>query len=186
MTFWFFNKWALGSKLQKNTKIPQNQYSGFFQNFMRLQAFKGKYRWLSFHFQATSCLGAQLTYFIFPCFIDLFFQINSVLIPGVHYYFVLVWHMWRKLSKQVVNFPMLKTFWLNWINEKWSCHEKKNKTWWLINPYSPNITFMYPLKTSENLWFSGVFMGYKNVTLGEYGLRRTKRIYKKYQFSMKN
>ena len=40
-----------------------------------------------------------------------------------------------------------------------------------INTYSPNVTFLYPLKTSENIRFSDVFRGYRNVTLGEYGLR---------------
>ena len=39
-----------------------------------------------------------------------------------------------------------------------------------INSYSPNVTFLYPLKTSENLGFSDVFRGYRNVTLGEYEL----------------
>ena len=39
-----------------------------------------------------------------------------------------------------------------------------------IDPYFPNVTFLYPLKTSENLWFSDIFRGYINVTLGEYGL----------------
>ena len=46
--------------------------------------------------------------------------------------------------------------------------------WWkaffILNPYSLNVTFLYPLKTSENLWFSDVFRGCRNVTLGEYGL----------------
>ena len=41
---------------------------------------------------------------------------------------------------------------------------------WYLNPYSPNVTFLYPLKTSENQRFSDVFRGYRNVTLGEYGL----------------
>ena len=27
------------------------------------------------------------------------------------------------------------------------------------------VTFLYPLKTSENLWFSDVFRGYRNMTL---------------------
>ena len=39
-----------------------------------------------------------------------------------------------------------------------------------FNPYPPNVTFLHPLKTSENLRFSDVFRGYRNVTLGEYGL----------------
>ena len=40
----------------------------------------------------------------------------------------------------------------------------------VFNPYSPNVTFLYPLKTSENLRFSDVFRGYRKVTLGEYEL----------------
>ena len=39
--------------------------------------------------------------------------------------------------------------------------------------YSPNVTFLYPLKTSKKPGFSDVFRGYRNVTLGEYGLRET-------------
>ena len=34
-----------------------------------------------------------------------------------------------------------------------------------INPFYSNVTFLYPQKTSENLWFSDVFRGYRNVTL---------------------
>ena len=34
-----------------------------------------------------------------------------------------------------------------------------------INPFKSNVTFLYPLETSENLWFSDVFRGYRNVTL---------------------
>ena len=40
----------------------------------------------------------------------------------------------------------------------------------LSNPYSLNVTFLYPLKTSGNPRFSDIFRGYRNVTLGEYGL----------------
>ena len=40
-----------------------------------------------------------------------------------------------------------------------------------LNPYSPNVTFLYPLKTSKNFRFSDIFRGYRNVTLGEYGLK---------------
>ena len=35
-----------------------------------------------------------------------------------------------------------------------------------INPFLPNIPILYSLKTSENLWFSDVFRGYKMGTLG--------------------
>ena len=34
-----------------------------------------------------------------------------------------------------------------------------------IKPFKSNVAFLYPLKTSENLWFSDVFRGYRNVTL---------------------
>ena len=44
---------------------------------------------------------------------------------------------------------------------------------WPFNPYFPSVTFLYPLKTPWNLRFSDVFMGYRNVTLGEYGLKDT-------------
>ena len=42
-----------------------------------------------------------------------------------------------------------------------------------INPLESNVTFLYPLKTSENLWFSDVFRGYRNVTLDSNGLKRS-------------
>ena len=35
-----------------------------------------------------------------------------------------------------------------------------------INQFLANIPILYPLKTSENRKFSGVFRGYKIVTLG--------------------
>ena len=34
-----------------------------------------------------------------------------------------------------------------------------------INPYLSNIPFLYLPKTSENLWFSGIFRGYEMGTL---------------------
>ena len=38
------------------------------------------------------------------------------------------------------------------------------------NPLSTNVSFLYPLEASENLWFSDVSSGYKNVT-AENGLK---------------
>ena len=35
-----------------------------------------------------------------------------------------------------------------------------------INPFKANIAFSYPQKIPENLWFSGIFRGYRNGTLG--------------------
>ena len=34
-----------------------------------------------------------------------------------------------------------------------------------INPFHANVPFLCPLKTSENLWFSNVFRGYRYRTL---------------------
>ena len=39
-----------------------------------------------------------------------------------------------------------------------------------LYPVGSSVTFLYPLKTSENLWFSDVFRGYGNMTLGLNGL----------------
>ena len=44
------------------------------------------------------------------------------------------------------------------------------RSYGILNPYSPNVTFLYPLKTSENRRFSDIFRVYRNATLGEYGL----------------
>ena len=39
----------------------------------------------------------------------------------------------------------------------------------VIDPFSTNVSLLYPLKTSENLWFIGlvymVFIGYRSGTL---------------------
>ena len=40
----------------------------------------------------------------------------------------------------------------------------------IVNPFLANVPILYPLKTPENLWFSGVFKGYKMGTLARYGL----------------
>ena len=40
----------------------------------------------------------------------------------------------------------------------------------LINLFLVNIPILYPLKTLENRWFSGVFRGYKMETLARNGL----------------
>ena len=42
------------------------------------------------------------------------------------------------------------------------CHNVSVK---IINPLSPNIRSLYPLKTSEKFCFSDVFSGYRNGTL---------------------
>ena len=42
-----------------------------------------------------------------------------------------------------------------------------------LNPFLANVPFFYLLKTPENLWFSGVFRGYKIGTLARNGLKRS-------------
>ena len=39
-----------------------------------------------------------------------------------------------------------------------------------LTHFSPIVKFLYLLKTSENLWLSDVFRGYRNVTLDQDGL----------------
>ena len=46
------------------------------------------------------------------------------------------------------------------------CRIFQCKKYW-INPYSTNVSLLYPLKTSENLRFSDVFRGYRSETLVE-------------------
>ena len=40
-----------------------------------------------------------------------------------------------------------------------------------INPFLANVPISYPLKTPENLWFSGVFRGYEMGSLTRNELR---------------
>ena len=40
----------------------------------------------------------------------------------------------------------------------------------LINPCLANVSILYPLKTPENLWYSGIFRGYKMEKLARYEL----------------
>ena len=40
-----------------------------------------------------------------------------------------------------------------------------------INPFLANVPALYPLKTPENIWFSGVFRGYKMGKLTSNGLK---------------
>ena len=39
-----------------------------------------------------------------------------------------------------------------------------------INPFWPNVPFLYPVKISENQRFSNIFRGYRNGTVGQNGL----------------
>ena len=44
----------------------------------------------------------------------------------------------------------------------------------VLNPFLANVPILYPLKPPENLWFSGVFRGYKMGTLARNGLSKSK------------
>ena len=44
--------------------------------------------------------------------------------------------------------------------------------WETTNALYSNVPFLYPLNTSENLWFSENFKGYTNGTLDENGLNK--------------
>ena len=46
----------------------------------------------------------------------------------------------------------------------------------VMNPFLVNVSILYPLKKLENLWFSGVFKGYKIGTLVRNGLLLSKII----------
>ena len=41
----------------------------------------------------------------------------------------------------------------------------------IFNPFSTNVPYLYPLKTSENRRFSDIFRGYRSGTLVENGLK---------------
>ena len=47
----------------------------------------------------------------------------------------------------------------------------------LLTHFSSNILFLFPLKTSENVWFSDVFRDYRDETLGQNRLRLTLKRY---------
>ena len=42
----------------------------------------------------------------------------------------------------------------------------------VFNPFLANVPILYPLKTPENFWFSGIFRGYKIGTLARNGLAK--------------
>ena len=47
----------------------------------------------------------------------------------------------------------------------------------VLNPFLANVPVLYPLKALENLWFFGVFRGYKMGTLARNGLSFTKYLH---------
>ena len=53
---------------------------------------------------------------------------------------------------------------------KSSIHSRRTNILILFNPLVPIAACLYSLKTSENLWFSHVFRGYKKAALGTNGL----------------
>ena len=51
-----------------------------------------------------------------------------------------------------------------------SIHSRRTNILILFNPLVPIVACLYSLKTSESLWFSHVFRGYKKAVLGTNGL----------------
>ena len=51
----------------------------------------------------------------------------------------------------------------------------------LINPFHATCLFLYPLKRSENLWFSDVFKGYRKIIVAINGLMDLLKLNKKEQ-----
>ena len=53
-----------------------------------------------------------------------------------------------------------------------------------LNHFTQNVPFLYPIKISENLWFSDVFRGYKTGTLALNGLIKspTQKVCRFYPF----
>ena len=52
----------------------------------------------------------------------------------------------------------------------WMCLKVNNLTDFVVNLFLADVPFLYPLKIPENLWFSGVFRGYKMGALTRNGL----------------
>ena len=59
-----------------------------------------------------------------------------------------------------------------YINQAYQSYEGNKKVYYVdyyllaqANPFESSVTFLYPLKTSESLWFSDFFRRYRNVTL---------------------
>ena len=84
------------------------------------------------------------------------------------------------LIKNTLNLKNLGIFWKHLQNT--------------FNPFQANVPFLYPLKTSENLWFSEVFRGYRKGTLAWNGLieqhfsiieKKSKKIWASIFFSQK-
>ena len=40
----------------------------------------------------------------------------------------------------------------------------------LFNPFLANVPILYPLKTPESIWFSGIFRGHKMAAVARIGL----------------
>ena len=95
-------------------------------------------------------------------------------IPSSFFFTFLIWNVANFWSSVVVNFnAKLKTYLyvhgsnnivLVFVVSAYNTRCKKEKSW-LFNPYSPNVTFMYPLKMSNNgkIWVKLT----KSVTLAQ-------------------
>ena len=78
------------------------------------------------------------------------------------------------LAYSYFNFRFFIKFVSMYVRLDWKCQqcliEKINNISWLIKPFNANVSFLYPLKTSENQRLPDVFRGYRNETLAWKGL----------------
>ena len=74
------------------------------------------------------------------------------------------------LSQKIVNSGKRPpcTFWLIYCPLQYILSTCLNEN--TVNPFSINVLLLYPLRPSENPWFSDVFRGFRNGTLVENGL----------------
>ena len=74
---------------------------------------------------------------------------------------------WHNIYIWKILFRIISVLWGHTTSLWWNLQEKLD----IFNPLSTNVPLLFPLKTSENLWFSDVFRRCRSGTLAESGLR---------------
>ena len=74
-------------------------------------------------------------------------------------------------SFSIINhLPEKAHFFFQIQKQKWQSTKSQSTN---LHPFQANVSFLYPLKTSENLWFSDVFRAYRKGALAQNGLIQT-------------
>ena len=76
----------------------------------------------------------------------------------------------RCVKQELVGFYIIRTLALYHLNLDLFLVKRKLR----INPFLANVPILYPLKTTESSWLSGVFSGYKMGTLARNGVSSNK------------